>query len=444
MITRRDFISRASAAFAAGMVAPALIKDSDILAKAIGAGRKSKSVSVNDKINVGLIGCRSMGWGDLACFMTHPDVDCVALCDIDRNVLESRAGDMEKMRGSRPALYGDYRKLLDRKDIDAVVIGTPDHWHCLQMTDACAAGKDVYVEKPVANSIAECDAMVAAARRYGRVVQAGQQQRSGAIWHKMKKYIDSGKLGRISRVNVWANFNYAAILNPVPDTPVPEGVDFEMWLGPAPERTFNPKRFHGSWRMFWDYGGGLVTDWGVHLLDMALWGMNVKGMPKRVFATGGNFTYPDNYAETFDTLSVIYEFEDFLIQWSNVSIESGPYGKCYGLEFKGTNGTLVANREGWEVIPEHQRIEAETCQPDNLDRENHVSNFLDCMRRRDADTACTIENGSFCAKYAHIGNISARVGEPLTYDDARKTFHDRRADRLITPEYRKPWKFPKF
>ena len=260
----------------------------------------------------------------------------------------------------------------------------------------------------------------------------------------LKKYIDSGKLGRISRVNVWANFNYAAILNPVPDTPVPEGVDFEMWLGPAPERTFNPKRFHGSWRMFWDYGGGLVTDWGVHLLDMALWGMNVKGMPKRVFATGGNFTYPDNYAETFDTLSVIYEFEDFLIQWSNVSIESGPYGKCYGLEFKGTNGTLVANREGWEVIPEQQRIEAETCQPDNLDRENHVSNFLDCMRRRDADTACTIENGSFCAKYAHIGNISARVGEPLTYDDARKTFHDRRADRLITPEYRKPWKFPKF
>jgi predicted dehydrogenase len=444
MISRRDFIRRTTAAIAAGIAAPALLDDSDILAKAARAGERSRSISANDRINVALIGCRSMGWGDLSCFMTHPEVNCVALCDIDRNILESRVADMEKMRGNRPDMYGDYRKMLERKDIDAVVIGTPDHWHCLQMVDSCAAGKDVYVEKPIANSIAECDAMVAAAHEYGRVVQAGQQQRSGSIWRKMKEYIDSGKLGRISRVNVWANFSYAAILDPVPDTAVPDGVDFDMWLGPAPERTFNPKRFHGSWRMFWDYGGGLVTDWGVHLLDMALWGMNVKGMPKRVFAYGGNFTFPDNYAETFDTLSVIYEFPDFLIQWSNVPIQSGPYGKCYGLEFKGTNGTLVANREGWEVIPEGDKIASEKCLPDNMDRENHVSDFIDCMRTRNMNTACTIENGCFCAKYSHMANISARVGKPLTFDDDRKTFHDRAADKFIAPEYRKPWKLPKF
>jgi predicted dehydrogenase len=148
--------------------------------------------------------------------------------------------------------------------------------------------------------------MVTAQKRYGRVVQVGQQQRSSQLWHEMKRYIDAGHLGKIARVNVWANFAYAAILNHAADGPVPEGVDFDMWLGPAPRRTFNASRFHGLWRMFWDYGGGLMTDWGVHLMDMALWAMNVKGMPKRVVASGANHAYPENFAETFDTLTVLY------------------------------------------------------------------------------------------------------------------------------------------
>lgn len=256
----------------------------------------------------------------------------------------------------------------------------------------------------------------------------------------MKEFIDSGKLGHIGRVNVWANFAYAAVLNPVQDSPVPDGVDFDMWLGPAPKRTFNSSRFHGSWRMFWDYGGGLLTDWGVHLLDMALWGMNVTGMPQRVVAAGGNHAYPNNFAETFDTLSVTYQFPEYLIQWSNVAIESGPYGRNYGLEFKGTNGTLIANRESWEVIPDGDKIEAMTVKPSNNDHLDHTNNFIECVKRRDMQTACPITNGSFCAKYAHIGNIAARTHEALTYDDARHTFNNKAADRFITPEYRKPWK----
>ncbi|MFA7155273.1 MAG: Gfo/Idh/MocA family oxidoreductase, partial [Proteiniphilum sp.] len=243
---RRKFIRNSASSVLAGLFAPSFLHGSNWFANRTGA---------NDKINVALIGCRSMGWGDLSDFLIHPGIDCVALCDIDRDVLNRRAADLLKLRNKKPALYGDYRKMLERKEIDAVIIGTPDHWHCLQMTDACAAGKDVYVEKPVANSIAECDAMVAAAKKHGRVVQVGQQQRSGNHWHEMKRYIDSGKLGKIAQVNVWANFNYAAILNPVADSPVPPGVDFDFWLGPAPARSFNQKRFHGSWRMFWDYGG---------------------------------------------------------------------------------------------------------------------------------------------------------------------------------------------
>ena len=397
----------------------------------------------NSMINVALIGCRGMGWADLTSMMQNPGVQLVALCDVDKEVLDRRTADAEKNWGRRPLQYRDYRKLLENKDIDAVIIGTPDHWHCLIMTDACSAGKDVYVEKPVANSIAECDAMVAAQQSYGRVVQVGQQQRSSQLWHEMKRIVDSGDLGTIARVNVWANFAYAAILNHAQDSEVPAGVDFDMWLGPAPKRSFNASRFHGSWRMFWNYGGGLITDWGVHLLDMALWGMNVTGMPLRVMGSGANHTYPDNFAETFDNLSIFYGFPDFLIQWSNVTIESGPYGMNYGLEFKGTKGTLVVNREKMELYPQGEIEPMQQWKPTNNEHYDHTTNFIECVRSRHFDTACTIQNGAFCAKIAHLGNIAARTEHALTYDDQHHTFHDKAANRLIVPNYRDPWKLPK-
>jgi len=435
MTTRRQFILRSSATAAAGLFIPGMLMENVSASVKPGA---------SDRIRVGLIGCRSMGWGDYVELFHFPEADCVALCDIDSKVLNDRGAELEKRTGKKPKLFTDYRKMLEDKDIDAVFIGTPDHWHCLMTCDACAAGKDVYVEKPLANTIAECDAMVSFAGHYGRVVQVGQQQRSGVIWHEMKKYIDTGKLGRIAKVNVWANFGYASILNPVPDSNPPEGVDFDMWLGPAPLRSFNSKRFHGSWRMFWDYGGGLVTDWGVHLLDMALWGVNATTMPRRVMATGGNFAYPTNYAETFDTLSVLWEYDGYTIQWNNVAAtETGPYGKTYGIEFVGTEGVLVANREGWEVIPRPgSGLEPASFKPDDKDRTNHVGNFLDCIRNRTMDTACTIQNGSFCAKFAHLGNIAARTHSTLVYDDIRHTFGQSDADRLIKPAYRSPWMFP--
>ena len=434
MVTRRDFLKKMGALAMAGAVSPSLVNAKSPKASVMGA---------NDRINIGLIGCNSMGWTDLLNAVNVPGVECVALCDIDKNIINRRAAELTKNKGTKPELYGDYRKLLERKDIDAVIIGTPDHWHCLQMVDACAAGKDVYVQKPIANSIAECDMMAQAAKHYNRVVSVGQQQRSAKLWIEMKKFVDSGQLGHISRVNVWANFRYAAILNPAKDSPVPEHIDFDMWLGPAPERTYNASRHHGSWRMFWDYGGGLLTDWGVHLLDMALWGMKVDHMPKRVMATGGNWAYPDNFAETFDTMSVIYEFDDFVMTWNNTTIESGPYGKNYGVEFVGTNGTLVANREGWEVYPLQGKCEAAKCSPDYQELRLHHTDFYNCMRTRNMQTACTIDNGAMCAKYAHLGNISARVGSALVYDNEKQRFDNKEANKLIKPTYRKGWEFPK-
>ena len=171
--------------------------------------------------------------------------------------------------------------------------------------------------------------------------------------------------------------------------------------------------------------------------------MNVKGMPNKVVASGGNFSFPDNLSETFDTLNVIYQFDKFNIRWSNTAIETGPYGRNYGLEFQGTNGTLVVNREGMEVIPLGGKIEALTDKPSNNDHYDHTTNFLECIKSRNKDTACPITNGSLCAKYAQIGNIAARTGESLVYDDIKHTFNNKKADRLITPEYRKPWKLPK-
>jgi predicted dehydrogenase len=436
MTTRREFLRQSAALAAAGLAIPRTIN-------ALGHSTIAKP-SASDQGRVALIGCKSMGWYDLTDIMKSDNVKCIALCDIDSKILSDRAAEAEKNWGYRVDTYKDYRRLLERSDLDAVIIGTPDHWHCLIMTDACSAGKDVYVEKPIANSISECDAMVLAAKRYNRVVQVGQQQRSSKLWQQMKSIIDSGQLGTIARVNVWANFRYAAVLNPAKDGPVPEGVDFQMWLGPAPDRTFNRSRFHGSWRMFWDYGGGLLTDWGVHLLDMALWGMNVKGMPRRIMASGANNAYPDNFAETFDTMQVIYEFDKFNIQWSNVTIESGPYGKNYGLEFKGTDGTLVVNRESMELYPQDKSKEMQSWKPMNNEHADHARDFVDSVRERRFDTTCPISNGSFCAKYAHMGNIAARTRETLVYDDKQHTFHNKQADRFIEKAYRKPWKMPKW
>ena len=397
-------------------------------------------MKANDTINVALIGCRNMGWADLCAMLQNPGVQLVALCDVDQTVLDNRTAEAEKNWGKRPDQYRDYRRVLERQDIDAVIIGTPDHWHCLIMTDACAAGKDVYVEKPAANSIGECDAMVAAQQRYQRVVQVGQQKHSAEHWKQLHEFIASGKLGHIGRVKIWANFTYVVLTNPTPDAEPPATLDYDMWLGPAPFRPYSQTR-NQSWRCFWDYGGGLMTDMGPHLLDMALWHMNVTEMPRRVSAVGGNFVNPANKAETFDTLDVLYELPDFNIEWSNTAIASGPYGSINGLEFKGENGTLVTNYNWWEVIPQSGRMEPMKVLATPGEHIVHTGNFLDCVRSRRIDQlACPITHGVLCAKYAHLGNIAARTGMSLSYDDLHHTFHNKVADRLITRPYRKPWK----
>lgn len=406
----------------------------------------------SDQVNIGLIGCRGRGFDVLQNHLELGGVNCVALCDVDQNVLDQRSADLNENYNQEAKRYKDFRKLLENKDLDAVIIGTPDHWHCLPMVYACQAGLDVYVEKPMANSIEECHLMMEAANKYDRVVQVGQQQRSNQLWADIMNYIHSGKLGKIRKVNCWANFNYGVGQPEKPNQPVPDGVDYDFWLGPAPQREFNPTRFHGSWRMFWDYGGGLMTDWGVHLLDMALWAKEVTSPPREVQSFGRNLSYEDYNHETFDTMTVTFPMDDYVITWQNTAgVQAGPYNKNYGVEFVGDRGIIVADRSEWQVVPAADRgqfnqdqLTAQKYERPDAEQDAHAQNFIECIKTRETPN-CPPEIGGNVAKYAHLGNIAARSGAgKLEWDDQQRKFINHpQASNYVVPEYRSPWKLPK-
>lgn len=439
-MNRRDFLHR-SALSAAGLGLVPLWGGS--LQSLYGATAPS------NRLNVALIGCRSMGYADLSTFLDYPEVRCVALCDVDDEWLHKRAADVQKKTGQpAPRLYKDWRRVIDDKEVDVVIIGTPDHWHCLPTLYACEAGKDVYVEKPLANTIEECTLMVRAARRYNRIVQVGQWQRSDPHWDEAAAYLRAGSIGTVRTVKVWAYQDGKPTLPPVPDCAVPAGVDYDMWLGPAPKRPFNPYRFHYNFRFFWDYAGGLMSDWGVHLLDYALEGMGA-GLPRRVYGAGGKFAYPDDAMETPDTLLATYAYDRFNILWDHAcGINHGLYGRKEGLAFFGEKGTLVLDRAGWEVIPvvsgKTARMEAVPFRKgEGKGLYRHVGNHIACIKSRELPAA-DIAIGARVATMAHLGNISCRLGREVRWDTERGSFiGDDEATALAQAHYRRPWKLPK-
>ena len=437
MSTRRDFLYQAAMVGTGVAVMPQSL---------YGMGQR---VAPSDRIRVGLIGCNGMGWSDLNAFLENPEVECIAMCDVDDQPLNKRMADVEKKTGKKPGnQYKDWRKLIDNKDIDVVIVGTPDHWHCLQMVSACEAGKDVYCEKPFGNSIEECNLMVKAAQRYNRVVQVGQWQRSDPHWQDAVAFVQSGKLGKIRTVRVFAYLNWCPSLPIKSDESVPQGVDYDMWLGPAPKRAFNPNRFHFNFRWFWDYAGGLMTDWGVHLLDYALYAMNVQ-TPQSVMASGGKFGYPDDACETPDLLQTLYTFDGFTVLWDHaIGVGDGFYGREHGIGFVGENGTLVLDRQGWEVFPEIvrnvARMEAVPLSKRYGDGglNLHVKNHLECIKKRDRNTNASAEIGAHIAKFSQLGNIAYRTGKKLVWDGTKIT-NDKEANNYLVPNYRAPWKLPK-
>jgi len=406
-------------------------------------------LSPANQINIGAIGINGMGWSNVVAALKQPGVNLIALCDADKNVLDKRMVELGKLNveSSKVKTYTDYRKLLEQKDVDAVIIGTPDHWHALMMIDACQAGKDVYVEKPVGNSIVECRAMVAAQKRYNRVVQAGQWQRSQQHFKDAVDFVYSGQLGNIRTVKVWCYQGWMKPGPTVPDSAPPAGVDYKAWLGPAPERPFNASRFHFNFRWFWDYAGGLMTDWGVHLLDYALLGMKAP-VPKTVVSLGGKFAYPELAQETPDTLTSLYEFEHFNLVWDHaMGIDNGSYGRDHGIAYIGNNGTLIVDRGGWEVIEEKQsknKVSKPLAKKSDSGLDKHWENFISVVRSRKMNELnCSIEAGAHVATVAQMGNISFRSGQRVVWNKTTEKFTDEKLNRqYLMKEYHNGYRLP--
>ncbi|HEX2394373.1 MAG TPA: Gfo/Idh/MocA family oxidoreductase [Bacteroidales bacterium] len=438
MLTRRNFLSRSLAVAAGTGILTTMSKPAF-------AGWKG----ANEKLVAGVIGINGMGFADLKAFLNQPDTECGAICDVDENVLNSKAAEIQKLQGKKPAVYKDFRKLLEDPSIDVVIIGTPDHWHCLPFIYALQAGKDVYCEKPLSNTIEEIELMEKATKKYGKIVQIGQWQRSDPHWQEAVAFVHSGKLGKIRTVRAWSYQGWMKSIPVLPDEPVPSGVDYDFWLGPAPSRPFNRNRFHFNFRWFWDYAGGMMTDWGVHILDYALFGMKVS-QPKSIMAMGGKYAYPQDASETPDTLQALFEFDGFTLLWDHgIGIDGGYYGRSHGVGFVGNNGTLVVDRNGWEVIPEPgdgkplmEKVLLKKGSGKGLD--NHMKNFIACIKDRNITPNAGIEIGANIARVANLGNIAFKTGRRLYWNgEAVKFEHDNEADMLIKANYRKPWELPK-
>lgn len=437
MNTRRDFIKNSAIGFG-GL---ALLETMPL--EMIAANRKK--VAASDKLNIALIGVKNQGYNNLRAFLKVNEVNLVGLCDIDNEQLARRKADVIKLGVANPIIYKDYRKMLEKKDIDAVLVATPDHWHCLQLTDSLSAGKHVYVEKPVANSVGEAKTMIKATEASGKIVQVNQWQRSQQHFKDAVAFVHSGKLGTILNTKTWM-YRGTDPLPIVANSSVPAGVDYKMWLGPAQMRDFNKNRFHYEFRWFWDYAGGLMCDWGVHLMDIMLWGMQVNE-PKSVSATGGKRIFPTDARETPDYLHVTYDFGTFSNTWEHyMGIGAGQYGRGHGIAFIGTKGTLVVNRSGWEVIAENGRMESvPLALKSDVGLDLHAQNFVDVIKSgRKEDLACPIQAGATVAVNAHMGNTAYRTREKITWDANKGLFDKKSANSLIKPTYHNGFNYPKF
>jgi predicted dehydrogenase len=376
-------------------------------------------------------------------FKQFPDARVAAVCD----VYEPHRLRAKEAAGGKPEVYKDFREVLDRMDVDAVVVATPDHWHAIPTILACQAGKDAYCEKPLSYRVAEGRAMVATAERYKRVTQMGNLIHAGENYRRVVEVVRSGVLGTISKTRVWRNADQNApngLGNP-PDSDPPPGLDYDFWLGPAPKRPFNPNRFTFNFRYFWDYAGGHLTDFCCHIVDLVHWAMEVDA-PETVVATGGRYALRDN-AETPDTLEVLYHYakgeKGFDMIWSQTDASSHGFdGRPLGIMFQGTEGTLVADYGSFQVFSENGRTI--DLPPSSLPRsKGHHREWLDAIKSR-SQCSCHFEYGHRLSTIGHLGNIALWTGERLRWDAhaERITNHDDANRHLAREEYRAPWALP--
>ena len=397
---------------------------------------------------IGFIGVGQQGRRLLDATLKQNNVQVAAFADVYKPNL-----DFASARIPEADTYTDFRSLLDRNDLDAVVIATPDHWHALNTIMACEAGKDVYVEKPLSRYIGEGRKMVEAARKNDRIVQVGTMQRSATVFQEAMEIIHSGDLGPISFVRTWNYSNaYPDGIGDPNDSNPPASLDWDMWLGPAQKRPFNENRFGvflddegeyqqwASFRWFWDYAGGMMTDWGVHLLDIVQWGMNAQA-PNSVATNGGKFYLKDN-RETPDTIQASYQFDDFVCTYENRVVNGKPMdGHSYGIMFHGTEGTLFVDRSMLKVTPEPgSSLEELTMNVEEDMLAKHVQNFLESTRTH-KKPICDVEIGHHSTTTANLGNIALRTNSRVDWDaESEKAKNNSQANELVNGYHREPWK----
>ena len=421
---RRQFLKRALAAGAGGLAASAGL-----------GGRAVHAVGANERVQVALIGCGGMGGRHLEALSVNPRCNLAAVCDVHRTRYENGAKKVEELSGKAPDGYQDFRYVLDRPDIDAIFIATPDHWHPLLTILGCQAMKDVYVEKPACTTVQEGRAMVNAARRYGRVVQLGTQQRSMPLFQQAVDLVHAGTLGQVTSASAWVGANWPHV-GETPEAP-PEELDWDLWLGPAPKVPYSPQRF-GAFRAFFDYArGGELANWGVHLVDILHWGIG-EDRPLSIQAQGGSFRAGAG-ADNYETVDAIFEYRGCNVTWEQRHTNQH-CGKGYGMRFQGTEGRLTMDRNTFIVEPDSLGIGEVVGEPErSWANPDHHNNFFDCMFTRGRPRT-DIEIGVRSTSAILLAGIALKSGRKLFWDgDAERFIDDEQANQHLTRPYRAPW-----
>ena len=419
-------------------------------AAAVGSAIKGLA-SPNDTIRIACVGVRGQGGEHIKQYSKMPNVEIAAICDIDEAVRDKRIGEIEARGKKRPAGYVDLRKLLEDKDIDAISIATPNHLHTMQTIWGCQAGKDVYVEKPCSHNMYETQQIVAAAHKYDRIVQHGTNSRSSPALREAVQKLREGVIGDVYLARGLC-YKWRASIGRKPVEPIPAGVDYNLWLGPAPEHAFTQNRFHYNWHWFWDYGNGDLGNQGIHEVDVARWGLGVS-QPTKVSAMGGHFMFDDDQ-ETPNTLNIAYEFHDHgKLRMMEFEVRHWMTNNEAGIGKRGddpnTIGNLFYGSEGYMAIDGYGTYKTYLGKknepgPANSQEGNNWANFIDVLRGRDRSKQfAPIEEGALSVQLVHLANISYRTGRTLQFDaDKFEVSGDQEANAMFTRKYRAPFVVP--
>ena len=416
--------------------------------------RSSSLASPNDTVRIACVGVRGQGRAHISHYAKMDRVEIAAICDIDESVLNQRLTDVEKLGKKRPAAFTDLRKLLEDKSIDAISIATPNHNHTLQVVWACQAGKDVYVEKPCSHDMFEARQIVAAAQKYNRLVQHGTNCRSGIAREAVQR-LREGTVGDLYMARGLC-FKWRDTIGRKPVEPIPAGVHYDLWLGPAPEHEFTRNRFHYNWHWFWDYGNGDLGNQGIHQVDVARWGLGVK-YPTKVSAMGGHFMFDDDQ-ETPNTLAATFEFDDagkkkfmvFEVRHWMTNHEAGINETGAGKEVN-TVGAIFYGSKGYMAVTDEDHAtyysflgKEQQPGPSGHDQGNNWANFIDALRtRKHSDLNAPIEEGAISTTLVHLANISYRLGRTLRFDaDSYSCIGDEEANAMFRRKYREPFVVP--